>query len=274
MPDPNRKVLPGFGLSLGVTVLYLSILVVIPLAAGFAKAFSLTFDEFWAAAWTDRAVAAYTLTLGTALAAAVINVPLGVLVAWVLVRYDFPLRRLVDSVIDLPFALPTAVAGLAYSTLYAENGWLGQYLFPLGIELTNTRGAIVLVLVFVSFPFVVRSVQPVLQDMEKEIEEAAASLGANRFQTFRRVILPALFPAITSGFTLAFARAVGEYGSVVFVSGNMPYQTEIAPYLVYMRLEEFAYAEAIAIGVTLLTMSFAMLLVINLVDRWSKKGHA
>jgi sulfate transport system permease protein len=271
MTRVNRRVLPGFHLSLGYAVLYMSLLVLIPLAACFIKAASLDWNQFIAAVWTPRARAAYGLTLGASLAAAVINVPLGTLIAWVLVRYQFPFRRVLDALIDLPFALPTAVAGLVYSSLYVESGWLGQFLVPIGIQASYSRLAIVLVLVFIGLPFVVRTVQPILEDFEAEVEEAAACLGASRLQTFARVILPALTPAIVTGFALAFARGLGEYGSVVFVSGNMPYRTEIAPVLIVASLESFKYAEAAAIAVVLLAMSFAMLIVINLLERWSKR---
>ncbi len=270
----NRRILPGFAPSLGFTLVYLTVLVLVPLAACLVKAASLSFSEFAAAVWTERARAAYALTFGTSLAAAAGNVVLGVLIAWVLVRYEFPLKRLFDSLIDLPFALPTAVAGLVYSSLYVENGWLGRYLVPLGIQGAYSRLAIVLVLTFIGLPFVVRAVQPVLEDFDVQMEEAAACLGATRWQTFRRVILPTLYPSLVTGFALAFARALGEYGSVVFVSGNMPFKTEIAPVLVVARLEEFRYGEATAIAVVLLAVSFAMLGLINLLERWSKKDAA
>lgn len=273
MATVSRRVLPGFYLSLNYTLLYLSLLVFIPLIACFAKAASLTLSEFWAAVWTERARAAYTVTFGTSLAAAALDVLFGLLIAWVLVRYEFPGKRIFDALIDLPFALPTAVAGLVYSSLYVKNGWLGQYLVPLGIELAYTRLAIVWVLTFIGLPFLVRTIQPVLETFEKEQEEAAASLGANRWQTFRHVILPSLYPAIITGFALSFARGLGEYGSVVFVSGNMPLKTEIAPVLIVARLEEFAYGEATAIAVVLLVISFAMLIVINWLEYWSKR-HA
>jgi sulfate transport system permease protein len=270
MIDVNRRVLPGFRLTLGYTLVYTSLLVLIPLAALVLKASSLSLHDFWATVWTERARAAYALTFGASLAAALINVFLGVLIAWVLVRYEFPGKRLFDSLIDLPFALPTAVAGLVYSALYVPTGWLGRYLVPLGIHGAYSRLAIVLVLTFIGLPFVVRTLQPVLQDFDAEVEEAAVCLGATRFQVFRRVILPMLFPGIVTGFALAFARALGEYGSVVFVSGNMPYKTEIAPVLIVARLEEFAYGEATAIAVVLLVTSLAMLVVINFLERWSK----
>ena len=228
----NRRVLPGFSLSLGYTVFYLSVLVLVPIAACFFRAGQLSFDEFWKAVWTERSRAAYLLTFGTSLAAALNNSVLGALIAWVLVRYEFPGKRLVDSLVDLPLALPTAVGGLVYAGLYVKNGWLGQFLVPLGVDVAYTRLGIVMVLVFVGLPFVVRTVQPVLEDFDPEAEEASSSLGATRWQTFRAVILPALYPALLTGFALAFARSIGEYGSVVFISGNMPYQTEIAPILI------------------------------------------
>jgi len=267
-------VLPGFSLSLGYTVFYLSVLVLLPIAACFLKAGSLSLEQFWAAVWTERTRAAYLLTFGASFVAAVINLLLGLLIAWVLVRYTFPGKRLMDSLVDLPLALPTAVGGLIYASLYVKKGWLGQYLVPLGIQAAYTRLAIVLVLIFIGLPFVVRTVQPVLEDIEPESEEAAASLGATRWQTFRRVILPTLYPALFTGFALAFARSLGEYGSVVFVSGNMPYKTEIAPVLIVARLEEFAYGEATAIAVVLLVISFSMLVLINLLERWSKHVDA
>ena len=271
MIDVNRRVLPGFRLSLGYTLFYLTLLVLIPLTACFLKAASLTVPDFVAAVWTPRARAAYALTFGASFAAAFANIFLGVLVAWVLVRYEFPFKRLFDALVDLPFALPTAVAGLVYSSLYVKAGWLGQFLVPLGIEGSYSRLAIVLVLTFIGLPFVVRTVQPVLQDLEAELEEAAACLGASRFQTFVRVVGPTLLPAVITGFALAFARGIGEYGSVVFVSGNMPYKTEIAPVLVVARLEEFAYGEAAAIAVVLLAISFTTLLGIGLFERWSSR---
>lgn len=271
--DINRRVLPGFGLSLGYTLLYMSLLVAIPLAAGFLKASSLSFDAFWAAVSSDRAVAAYTLTVGASFVSAVVNVVLGALVAWVLVRYEFPGKALFDSLVDFPFALPTAVAGLVFSNLLVENGWYGRYLVPIGIEGAYSRLGIVIVLVFIGFPFVVRTLQPVLEGLEKDVEEAAACLGANRFQTAWRVIFPSILPATITGFALAFARSLGEYGSVVFISGNMPFKTEIAPVLIVARLEEFAYAEATAIAVVLLGISFVTLFAINLLERWSSRHH-
>src|SRR5437667_8075719 len=271
MASVNRRVLPGFSLTLGYTVFYLSVLVLIPIAACFLKAGSLSFDDFRNAVWTERARAAYLLPLGASFIAALVNLILGLLLAWVLVRYSFPGKKIVDSLVDLPLALPTAVGGLVYASLYVPKGWLGQYLVPLGIHGAYTRLGVVLVLVFVGLPFVVRTVQPILEDLDPESEEAAASLGSTRWQTFRNVILPTLFPALITGFALAFARGIGEYGSVVFISGNMPYKTEIAPILIVARLEEFAYGEATAIAVVLLVISFLILVLINRVERLSMR---
>jgi sulfate transport system permease protein len=273
MATVNRKVLPGFSLSLGYTIFYLSVLVLFPITACFIKAFSLSFADFWAAVWTERARAAYLLTFGASFVAAVVNLLLGSLIAWVLVRYSFPGKRLIDSIVDIPLALPTAVGGLVYASLYVKTGWLGQHLVPLGLNVAYTRLGIVAVLVFVGLPFVVRTVQPVLEDLEADAEEASSSLGATRLQTFRLIILPTLYPALITGFALAFARAVGEYGSVVFISGNMPHRTEIAPILIVARLEEFAYGEATAIAVVLLLISFTTLVLINLLEGWSRR-HA
>ena len=274
MPSVSRKVLPGFSLTLGYTVFYLSLLVLLPIAACFVRAASLSWSEFWGAVWTERARAAYALTFGSSFIAAIVNLVLGALIAWVLVRYRFPGKRLVDSLVDLPLALPTAVGGLVYASLYVKNGWLGRYLVPLGIHGAYTRFGIVLVLVFVGLPFMVRAVQPVLEDLDVESEEASASLGASRWQTFRHVILPALYPAMITGFALAFARSVGEYGSVVFISGNMPFKTEIAPILIVARLEEFAYGEATAIAVVLLLISLSMLILINWLEGWTRRYAA
>ena len=270
----TRRTLPGMRISLSITLFYLSILVLIPLIALFTKASSLTGEQFVKAVWTERARAAYMLTFGAAAIAAVIDTVLGLLLAWVLVRYEFPFKRLFDSLIDLPFALPTAVAGLVYSSLYVKKGWLGQFLVPLGIQGAYSQLAIVLVLTFVGLPFVVRTVQPVLESLDAELEEASACLGATRWQTFTMVLLPALYPALITGFALTFARAIGEYGSVVFVSGNMPFKTEIAPVLIVARLEEFAYAEATAIAVVLLVASFAMLGVVNLLERRTQAANS
>jgi sulfate transport system permease protein len=273
MIDVNRRVLPGFGLSLGYTMLYLSFMIAVPMAAGFWKASSLSFEDFTSAAFSDRALAAYWLTLWTSFVSSVINVVFGGLVAWVLVRYEFPLKRLFDSLVDFPFALPTAVAGLVFGSLLVEGGWYGRFLVPLGIEGAYSRLGIVIVLVFIGFPFVVRTLQPVLESLERDVEEAAACLGANRFATFTRVLMPSIAPAVVTGFALAFARSLGEYGSVVFISGNMPYRTEIAPVLVVNRLEEFAYGEAAAIACVLLTISFITLFTINVLERWSARRH-
>jgi sulfate transport system permease protein len=272
--DVNRRILPGFGLSLGYSLLYMNLLVLIPILAIVLKSSELTWEEFVAAVFNSRAIAAYQLTMGASFAAAVINLVIGLLVAWVLVRYSFPGKRAFDALVDLPFALPTAVAGLVYSSLYVPTGWLGQYLVPLGFQGSYSRTAVVLVLTFVSFPFVVRTVQPVIEDLDADVEEAAACLGANRLQTFRRVILPTITPALITGFALAFARAIGEYGSVVFVSGNMPYKTEIAPVLVVSNLEAFEYKQAAAVAVVLLAMSFTALFAINLLERWSRRKYA
>ncbi len=274
MASATRSALPGFRLSLGYSVAYLTLLVFIPLGACFLKAASLTLPRFWAAVWSERARAAYALTFGASFTAAALNVAIGLLLAWVLVRYEFPLKRLLDALIGLPFALPTAVAGLVYSSLYVPTGWVGRWLVPLGIHGAYSRLAIVLVLTFVGLPFVVRTVQPVLASLDADVEEAAACLGASRGQTFRRVLLPALWPALVTGFSLAFARALGEYGSVIFVAGNIPFQTEIAPVLIVQRLEEFAYGEATAVAVVLLAASFASLLFINLLGYWSKRHDA
>ncbi len=270
----TRRILPGMRISLSITLFYLSILVLIPLIALFTKASSLTGAQFVKAVWTERARAAYMLTFGAAAIAAAIDTVLGLLLAWVLVRYEFPFKRLFDSLIDLPFALPTAVAGLVYSSLYVKTGWLGQFLVPLGIQGAYSQLAIVLVLTFVGLPFVVRTVQPVLESLDAELEEASACLGATRWQTFTMVLLPALYPALITGFALTFARAIGEYGSVVFVSGNMPFKTEIAPVLIVSRLEEFAYAEATAIAVVLLVASFAMLGIINVLERRTQAANS
>ena len=267
----NHRILPGYRLSLGFTLMYLTVLVAIPLAACLAKVSSLSAAQFLGAVWTERARAAYMLTFGVSFAAAAINVPLGLLLAWILVRYEFPLKRVLDSLIDLPFALPTAVAGLVYANLYVQNGWFGRFLVPLGIQGAYSRLAIVLVLTFIGLPFVVRTVQPVLETIDAEIEEAAASLGATRGQTFKRVLLPSLLPALTTGFALTFARSLGEYGSVVFVSGNIMFKTEIAPVLIVNQLEEYHYAEATAIALVLLAGSFATLAVINSLERWSRR---
>jgi len=265
----QRSILPGFGLSLGFTVLYLSLIVLIPLSATFLKASSLTWHQFWLVVTAPRALASYRLSFGASAIAAAMNLVFGLIVAWVLVRYSFPGKRLLDSLVDLPFALPTAVAGIALTAIYSANGWIGQYLQPWGIKAAYSRLGVVIALTFTGLPFVVRTVQPVLEDLDKEMEEAAASLGAGRWQTITRVLLPAVMPAALTGLTMAFARAVGEYGSVVFISGNMPMRTEITPLLIITKLEQYDYAGATAIAVVMLVASFVMLLTINLLQAWS-----
>ncbi|MEP7010747.1 MAG: sulfate ABC transporter permease subunit CysT [Acidobacteriota bacterium] len=260
---PKRGNLPGFGLSMGFTLLYLSLIVLIPLSAVFLKTASLTWDAFWKIISDPRTIAAYRLSLVTAFAAAIVNVVFGVLVAWVLERYEFPGRRLVDAMVDLPFALPTAVAGIALASIYSGNGWIGQYLAPLGIKIAYTPLGILVALTFIGLPFVVRTVQPVLAGLDPEIEEAAVSLGATRGQLFRRVLLPEIAPAAATGFVLAFARALGEYGSVIFIAGNLPMRSEITPLLIMIKLEQYDYAGATAIASVFLSVSFALLLTIN-----------
>ena len=265
------SVLPGFGLTLGFTIFYLSIIVLVPLAALLLRPAELGWSGFWHTVTAPRVLAALRLSFGAALIGAVINGVFGLITAWVLVRYRFPFRPLVDALIDLPFALPTAVAGIALTTLYAPNGWIGSLLAPLGIKVAFTPLGVALALTFIGLPFVVRTVQPVLQDLEREIEEAAASLGAGRIRTFRHVILPTIAPALLTGFALAFARAVGEYGSVIFIAGNMPMKSEIAPLLIVIKLEQYDYAGAAAIAVVMLAVSFVMLLVLNLLQRWARR---
>lgn len=265
----SHSVLPGFGLSLGYTVFYLSLLLIVPMAALFMRAASLSLESFWAIVTAPQVMAAYKLSFGASLAAALVNAVFGLLVAWVLVRYTFPGKRLVDAMVDLPFALPTAVAGISLTAVLAPNGWIGQYLEALGIKAVFTPLGITITLIFIGLPFVVRMVQPVLVELDRDVEEAAASLGANRWQTFRKVLFPAIFPPLLTGFVLAFARALGEYGSVVFISGNMPFKTEIVPLLIMTKLEQFDYAGATAIAVVMLVMSFVILLAINVLQRWS-----
>jgi sulfate/thiosulfate transport system permease protein len=267
----RRSIIPGFGMTLGFTLFYLSLIVLIPLSATFFETAKIGWHEFWRVAVTPRALAAYGLSFGAALVAATLNFVLGTLVAWVLVRYDFPLKRVLDSIVDLPFALPTAVAGIALTTLYAVNGWFGAPLAAAGVHVAFTRLGIVVALTFVGLPFVVRTVQPVLEDLDKELEEAAASLGAGRWQTFARVVYPAIFLAALTGFALAFARGVGEYGSVIFIAGNMPMKTEIAPLLIVTKLEEYDYTGATAIAVVMLVVSFILLLAINMLQRWTAR---
>ncbi|MGL4421326.1 MAG: sulfate ABC transporter permease subunit CysT, partial [Gemmataceae bacterium] len=272
MSMTHRRVLPGFGVGLSVTLIYLALMVLIPLGAAVVQTARLSSSEFLAAVGNERALAAYRLTFSAALQAAAINVVLGIAVAWTLVRYEFWGKKWLDALVDVPFALPTAVAGLVYKGLYVEDGWLGQYLVPWGFEAAFSRTGVVLVLVFTGFPFVVRTVQPVLEDLDRDTEKAAESLGASRWQVFRHIIFPVLVPPALTGFTLAFARAIGEYGSVIFISSNMPFQTEIAPVLIVSRLEEYAYREASAIAVVLLATSFLLLLIVNRLERWSQPG--
>jgi sulfate/thiosulfate transport system permease protein len=268
------SILPGFGLTIGFTLLYLGLLVLIPLAALVLKTSGLTWEHFWTTVTDERVMASYRLSFGAALIAACINVVFGVLVAWVLVRYRFPGRAIVDALVDLPFALPTAVAGIALTTLYAPNGWLGSLLDPLGIKVAYAPLGVVVALTFIGLPFVVRTVQPVLEELPPDVEEAAASLGAGRLQTILRIIVPELWPAVLTGFALAFARAVGEYGSVVFISGNLPLKTEITPLLIITKLEQYQYSEATAIALVMLIASFVLLLLINLLQRWITRRTA
>ncbi len=266
-----KRVLPGFGLSLGFTLVYLSLLIVLPLCGLVVKTSSLSVGEFWAIASGERALAAYRVTFGASLLAASINAIFGLVVAWVLVRYPFPGKRFVDSLVDLPFALPTSVAGITLATLYAGNGWIGRYLEPLGVRVAFTPLGIVVALTFISLPFVVRTLQPVIEDIEPEIEEAAASLGASRWQTFSRVLLPGLTPALLTGFTLAFSRAIGEYGSVIFIAGNLPLVSEITPLLVISKLEQYDVVGATALACVMLVISFALLLGVNALQWWTAR---
>ena len=271
----RHSVLPGFGITLGFTLLYMGILVLVPLGGLVLFTSRMSFQEFWASAVSDpRVLAAYRVTFGASLASAVINAVFGFIVAWVLVRYSFPGKRIVDAMVDLPFALPTAVSGIALTTLYAHTGWVGRWLEPLGVQVAYAWPGIVIALTLIGLPFVVRTLQPALEELDAEIEEASASLGASRWQTFRRVIIPTVLPALLTGFSLAFARSVGEFGSVYFIAGNMPYKTEIAPLLILIRLEQFDYVGATAIGVAMLVVSLVMLLVINLLQWWSRRHQA
>lgn len=267
------SVIPGFGLALGVTLAWLTIIVLIPLSGLLWRSSGLGWSKFMELALDERTVNALTISFGTAFIAAVVNLVFGVLLAWVLVRYRFPGKRVIDAMVDLPFALPTAVAGIALTTLYAPNGWIGSLLAPLGIKIAFTPAGIVVALIFVGLPFVVRTVQPIMEEIDKEVEEAAATLGATRFQTISRVLLPGLLPAGLTGFALAFARGVGEYGSVIFIAGNLPYVSEIAPLLIVIRLEEFNYPAATAIAAVMLLLSFMMLLVINVIQAWSRRRY-
>jgi sulfate transport system permease protein len=269
----QRSILPGFGLSMGFTLMYLSLIVLIPIAALFLRTTSLSWAEFWSTVTAPRVLASYQLSFGTSFIAALVNAVFGLLVAWVLVRYSFPGKRIVDALVDLPFALPTAVAGISLTSIFVKNGWIGQYLEPWGIHVAFTPLGVTVALIFIGLPFVVRTIQPVLEDLDEELEEAAASLGASRWQTFTRVLLPPLLPALLTGFALAFARALGEYGSVVFISGNMPMRTEIVPLLIITKLEQYEYAGATAIAVVMLVTSFTLMLIINLLQRWSSSRH-
>ncbi|CAM3108955.1 sulfate ABC transporter permease subunit CysT [Paenibacillus sediminis] len=267
----QRRLLPGFGLTMGYTVFYLSLIVLVPLSALLLNSTGLTWAKFWDVATDPRVVASYRVSLTTAAAAAVANTGFGLLIAWVLVRYEFPGKRIFDAMIDLPFALPTAVAGVALTAIYSQHGWIGSLLEPLGIKIAFTTVGITIALMFIGIPFVVRTVQPVLQDLEADVEEAAATLGAGRWRTFRSVLLPYLIPPLLTGFALAFSRGIGEYGSVIFISGNMPMRTEIAPLLIMSKLEQYDYAGAVAVAIMLLLISFVLLLVINSLQKWMRR---
>lgn len=269
-PRRRKSVIPGFGLTLGLTLSWLALIVLIPLAGLFLKTTELSLDQFWSIVASRRTLNALQVSFGLSIAAAFINLVFGTLVVWALVRYEFPFKRIFDAIIDIPFALPTAVAGIALTTLFAENGWLGSLLVPFGIKVSFTPLGILVALIFIGLPFVVRTVQPVLIDLDSELEEAAATLGASRWQVIRKVILPIVVPALLTGFALSFARAVGEYGSVIFIAGNLPNVSEIAPLLIVIRLEEFKSADATAIAVVMLTASFVLLLAINRLQRWSE----
>jgi sulfate/thiosulfate transport system permease protein len=271
MSSANR-VLPGFGLSIGFTLAYLSLIVLIPLSAVFVKTSAMDFERFWSVVASDRVVASYKLSFGMSLLAAAINVVFGLMLAWAIVRYSFPGKKIVDALVDLPFALPTAVAGISLTALYAPNGWLGQLLEPLGIKIAFGPWGVLVALIFIGLPFVVRTVQPIIEDFDVGFEEAAASLGASRWQTVRRVVFPALLPALLTGFALAFARAVGEYGSVIFIAGNIPFVSEITPLMIITRLEEFDYEGATAIASVMLIFSFILLLIINLLQGWTARS--
>ena len=264
------RVLPGFGITLGFTIAYLSLIVLIPLSALIFKTLSLTWEQFWQAVTAPRVVASYKLTFGASFIAAAVNAFFGLLLAWVLVRYQFVGKKIVDALVDLPFALPTAVAGISLTALLAGNGWIGQYLEPLGIQLAFNRNGVLIALIFIGLPFVVRTVQPILEDVEKELEEAATCLGATRWQTFSRVIFPALAPALLTGFAMAFARAIGEYGSVIFIAGNMPMVSEITPLIIISTLEQYDYAGATAVALVMLCAAFVMLLLINGLQAWQR----
>jgi len=273
MAKKHNNVLPGFNLSLGFTIFYLSLIVLIPLSAAFIKTSTLSLHEFWVAVASPRVVASYKLTFGASLIGASINAVFGLLTAWVLTRYTFPGKRIIDSLVDLPFALPTAVAGIALTAIYAPNGWIGSLLAPHGIKVAFTPIGVVIALTFIGLPFVVRTVQPILEDLEAETEEAAASLGANRWQTFTKIIFPAIAPALLTGFSLAFARAIGEYGSVIFIAGNMPMVSEITPLIIITKLEQYDYAGATAVAVVMLLISFVLLLAINGLQWWNSSRN-
>ncbi|MCU0807059.1 MAG: sulfate ABC transporter permease subunit CysT [Candidatus Contendobacter sp.] len=270
----SRRVLPGFPLALGYTLVYLALIVLIPLGAVFLKSATLSWEQFWTVISAPRVLASYRVSFGVSLLAAAINAVFGLIFAWVLVRYSFPGKRIVDALVDLPFALPTAVAGIALTAIYAGNGWLGQWLEPLGLKVAFTPLGILVALTFIGLPFVVRTVQPVLEDLDTELEEAAASLGADRWQTFQRVLLPVLLPALLTGFALAFARAVGEYGSVIFIAGNVPMVSEITPLLIITKLEQYDYVGATAIAVVMLVVSFVLLFLINGLQLWANRSRA
>jgi sulfate transport system permease protein len=270
----SRSILPGFGLSLGFTLTYLGIIVLLPLSAAFLRTAGMSAHDFVAAVASPRVLAAYKLSFGASVAAGLVNMVFGLIVAWVLVRYSFPGRRIIDALVDLPFALPTAVAGIALTSLYAPSGWIGRLLGPYGVRVAFTWAGVFVALTFIGLPFVVRTLQPVLQELEPEIEEAASTLGASRWQAMTRVILPELMPSLLTGFALAFARALGEYGSVVFISGNMPMKTEIVPLLIITKLEQYDYRGATAIAVVMLVSSFVLLFLINLLQKWSRRYHA
>src|SRR5947199_7930512 len=271
MTRKRFSALPGFRRTMGFTLFYLSAVVLIPFAGLVIRACELSWGDFWRLATTERALAAYRLTFGASLLAALANAVFGAILAWVLVRYEFAGKRFIDALVDFPFALPTAVAGLTLANLFANNGWLGRWLVPLGIKGAFTPLGVIIALTFVGMPFAVRTLQPVLENLEREVEEAAATLGASRVRTFFSIIAPRLLPTIITGFALAFARAVGEYGSIVFISGNQPFKTEIAPYLIVMRLDEYDYTGAVALAVVLMVISFAMLYVINWLETWSSR---
>jgi len=269
----KRSALPGFNLSLGYTVFYLSLIVLVPLSAVFIKTSGMTWESFLQAVGSPRVLASYRISFGASFLAALVNLVFGLLLAWVLARYPFPGKKVIDALVDLPFALPTAVAGIALTAIYAKNGWIGQYLEPLGIHVAFSELGVLVALTFIGLPFVVRTLQPVIEELEPEIEEASATLGANRWQTITRVILPELVPPLLTGFALAFARALGEYGSVVFISGNMPMRTEIVPLLIITKLEQYDYRGATAIAAVMLIASFVLLLIINLLQKWSRRYH-